>query len=727
MNRLKNIIKNFKENDDLMRVNHILAKSSNLKIIGIFLWIILVFILNYTINFLTHIGQIINLSGTKTLDVGLTLCLPRFKENIVFYILTVIIATAIDAVFIHKLYISYKDNNIGQKGKERFATLQEIQEQYKEIPDRKDSYPGVGGIPVARYKDKLYIDTGAVNNMYIGMTRSGKGEMFVKSLIDIYARALIKSSMVIPDMKLELYAKTSGYLKRMGIDVYCLNLMRPLESIQFNPLEQVIKYYEMGRTMEGEELAVSTAYALYRPEDAKGVNKFFYDSACMLFASFVIAVCIDYMKAKNVMSEEERIKERKRINLYSMTVFLQSLMEQPLVKVRGKIYDGIDMFFFEREEGDPAKLKFLTVQVSSDRTRSSILSTYIQNLSLFTNSSMAILTSGNTLDLEDIGFGERPVALFLAVPDFDKSKNIIASIIIDQIYFVNARKATYQKDQKTKWRIIHILDELGNFPVINELDTKIVVGLSRGFYYNLFFQSLQQAEDKYGDAAKTIFDNVGNLIYILATSDGTNKKISEMLGTKTITDINRNGKKYDIDKSVTENQIDVPLLRPSELRELAEGECVVIRSIKRRDNEGNKIKAYPIYANDKDGTSFKFSYEYLEDVNPDVDINELPFPDLSGMDIRDYRLTQKVMMEWHTRGNASEKVENIKKKTLAELNGWPIIRETLIKYQIDEFDGSVEVSIFTAWLKTTGKLIIPDDIYRKILELIRGGINSGNA
>ena len=64
---------------------------------------------------------------------------------------------------------------------------------------------------------------------------------------------------------------------------------------------------------------------------------------------------------------------------------------------------------------------------------------------------------------------------------------------------------------------------------------------------------------------------------------------------------------------------------------------------------------------------------------------------------------------------------------MAELNGWPIIRETLIKYQIDEFDGSVEVSIFTAWLKTTGKLIIPDDIYRKILELIRGGINSGNA
>lgn len=83
-----------------------------------------------------------------------------------------------------------------------------------EIPEKNESFPGYGGTIVSRIKDKLYIDTSPVNNLVIGITRSGKGEMYVFPSIDVYSRAEKKASMVINDMKLELYKSSKKTLKK---------------------------------------------------------------------------------------------------------------------------------------------------------------------------------------------------------------------------------------------------------------------------------------------------------------------------------------------------------------------------------------------------------------------------------------------------------------------------------------------------------------------------------
>nr|WP_246791622.1 type IV secretory system conjugative DNA transfer family protein [Clostridium perfringens] len=97
-----------------------------------------------------------------------------------------------------KSFISLED---GQKGTSRFTTLEEIKAQYKEVPEKKEGFKGGGGVPISRHKDKIYIDTSPVNNLIIGTTRSGKGEMFVVPLIDIYSRAEEQASMVLNDPK----------------------------------------------------------------------------------------------------------------------------------------------------------------------------------------------------------------------------------------------------------------------------------------------------------------------------------------------------------------------------------------------------------------------------------------------------------------------------------------------------------------------------------------------
>ena len=70
--------------------------------------------------------------------------------------------------------------------------MEEIKAQYKEIAESKEPFPGRGGLPVFRQGNKLYIDDSITNNLIIGMTRSGKGEMFVFPIIDILSRAAEK-------------------------------------------------------------------------------------------------------------------------------------------------------------------------------------------------------------------------------------------------------------------------------------------------------------------------------------------------------------------------------------------------------------------------------------------------------------------------------------------------------------------------------------------------------
>ena len=45
-----------------------------------------------------------------------------------------------------------------------------------------DQIPGEPGILVARIEDRFYIDTSVVNNLILGITRSGKGELLAKQV-----------------------------------------------------------------------------------------------------------------------------------------------------------------------------------------------------------------------------------------------------------------------------------------------------------------------------------------------------------------------------------------------------------------------------------------------------------------------------------------------------------------------------------------------------------------
>lgn len=240
-----------------------------------------------------------------------------FKYPLFYLLIYIVLCIPIlKLVFdLKKSFISLED---GQKGTSRFTTLEEIKAQYKEVPEKKEGFKGGGGVPISRHKDKIYIDTSPVNNLIIGTTRSGKGEMFVVPLIDIYSRAEEQASMVLNDPKGELVAMSKDTLEKRGYRVEVLNLLNPLNSISYNPLQLIIDAYEKGELDEAQNLCKTLTYALYYNPSAK--DPFWQNSAMTLVNGLILVIideCLNKCKILDVKIKdfENKINElRNKIN-----------------------------------------------------------------------------------------------------------------------------------------------------------------------------------------------------------------------------------------------------------------------------------------------------------------------------------------------------------------------------------------------------------------------------
>src|SRR5699024_7133747 len=111
----------------------------------------------------------------------------------------------------------------------------------------------------------------------------------------------------------------------------------------------------------------------------------------------------------------------------------------------------------------------------------------------------AKVTGYNSLDLTDIGFGDKPIALFIATPDSDKSNEVLASILISQLYRINSEKATKSQNGKMNRNVHFLLDEFGNMPTIEGMAGMVTVDAGRGFRYHLIIQAYSQVKSMYGE------------------------------------------------------------------------------------------------------------------------------------------------------------------------------------------------------------------------------------
>ncbi|MDY3050712.1 MAG: type IV secretory system conjugative DNA transfer family protein [Parvimonas sp.] len=208
----------------------------------------------------------------------------------------------------------------------------------------------------------------------------------------------------------------------------------------------------------------------------------------------------------------------------------------------------------------------------------------------------------------------KPTAIFVIIPDFDKSRHILATYFISQLYFILAKKANLSDKQKCDRRVYIDMDEFGNMPLFNDMDNMATVSLSRDIIFTFAIQSLSQLE-KYKEAGKIIKENCGNTIYLLSSDKETREEISANCGNKTIISTSLQKETGDIlSKSSTDTTQDHRLIKPEDLLRLSEDEAIIIRFMKRTDLKGRKIEPFAIYNTGK--TSYKPRYKYLLDTFP---------------------------------------------------------------------------------------------------------------
>ena len=691
-------MKEEKSHTKIMRLNRFLSNKYVVGGLCVLEDLLLFFFLNYVINLVFNIPVWLEDLDHAENYIGLSQMLPDFGRIGKYpfpYLIGLAVALAINGITIYQIHVSLSEKNFnaGQRGVARWTTTKEIKEQYKEIPDRDYTFPGAGGTIISRIGKKLYIDQSPTNNLIIGITRSGKGEMFVFPSIDVYSRAEEKTSLVVCDPKLELYKGSKKTLERRGYQVYLLNLDDPLHSMGFNPLEQIKEEYLKKHYAEAELLAQSFSFSIFNPNSPTNTDAFWQDTASSLLTALILAHIEDCLREDEEMNEKRfrewkekrerfdqltneekqqireaypRQKEKillqggdpflsvsiqaipdeevffcsneneKKINMYSIINTFTELarMKNP----KNPDLSALDSYFSERPMLDRAKLKYAGIEVAGDRTKGSIFASMLVKLTIFTFENIAKMTAESSLKLEEVGFGDKPVAVFLGIPDYDKSTHFLATVFIRQLTFVLEKKATRMKSGRCTRKVKFICDEFGNLPAIEGMESIITVCLGRNISYDLYIQAYSQVQKLYGDDSETIIGNCGNQVYILTNDDKTAENFSKNLGNETIIDIQRSGDKLSTKKHFTETMIEKPLLNMNELEELREGECVVKRVMKRQDLERRRIRPTPIFNSEESGKRFLYRYEYLTDTfpNPDsVDLREVNTEDRSWIDHRE--------------------------------------------------------------------------------------------
>ena len=555
----------------LMKVNRLL---SNYKIITFVYWIIVVLVL---VGFTLLLNSLSGASLSTLLTQGAITYddKPSVIDTIIEYRMIYCILLPLSIVlYLKVLYdvrVSYGSLDVGQGGStSRWTSRAEINSQYKKIPDRNLRFPGHGGPPIARDGDYLYIDDGAVSNLIIGTSRSGKGEEHVFPSIDIYSRAEEQASMIITDPKLELAAASIATLKRRGYDCYVLNLIDPEYSMAFNPIPVIAREMKVKEYPTAQQLCRSLGYNIIAP-DPNEKDPYWSDQARNVLIAGIMADIEDNLAADEEINARrayhhkahEAKKKRAAIDAlndnaaaalywikeeadyladaeptltyYGLYALLQDADLPPLAKEvisNMDVYDfpgyinqpkpaiaytpteyiptaeneekinlysivrmintlyataidknntALDLYFSSRDENDFARQTYSSIGAISNtgNTKGTIMSVFQQKTSIFLYDNIGKMMARNDLDFIDVGFGQKPVAVFIGLPDYDMSNHFIATIFINQLYFTLSKMATAMPTRRTSRDVAFLLDEFGNLPPLDNMESIVSVGLGR--------------------------------------------------------------------------------------------------------------------------------------------------------------------------------------------------------------------------------------------------------
>ncbi len=212
---------------------------------------------------------------------------------------------------------------------------------------------------------------------------------------------------------------------------------------------------------------------------------------------------------------------------------------------------------------------------SADQAMMSVMSTALSRLNSFIDSEMEqLLCFGTTLDAET--FCSKKSAVFIILPEEDKSKYFMASLIIQQMY----REILVIADEnggKLQNRVMFYLDEFGTIPKIEGAEMMFSASRSRKISIVGIIQSFAQLEQNYGKQGQEIItDNTQLTIFGgFAPNSQSAEVLSKALGEQTVLS---GSVSHGRDKSQSLQMIGRPLMTVDELKSMPKGQFIVMKT-----------------------------------------------------------------------------------------------------------------------------------------------------
>ena len=441
-------------------------------------------------------------------------------------------------------------------GSSRWSTKKEIKKTFKvwNVGNKIKS----GGIPVTMMDGKFYYSDTFDHTLIIGSTGSGKTICEIMPLI--FNLGYAGESMVINDVKGELFSHTSDFLKQQGYKIRVINLRDALASDGWNPLHLPYKYYKNGNIDLAGDLIENFAKSLTKNLSSK--DMYWEKSATAVLTALCYAIIEDAPK-------------EEQVHLYS----IYNLLVEHGAKTIDR-FNSLDLYFQQKPFGNIAKMSYATGSFAKGETRATLFSVLATYIKMFSDTGIANLTSRTDFELDSIG--KEKTAVFLVIPDEKESRHELATLFIDQCYQALVNTAQTLPNGKMPIRVNFILDEFANMPPITSISNKITVSRSRNIRFYLVIQDFDQLKEKYKESAGTIKSNATNWIYLLTSDNESAKEISSRLGKYTISSsrISTSSRLEQLDYNISNDKslMGRELMMPDELMRFKFGEAIFMGS-----------------------------------------------------------------------------------------------------------------------------------------------------
>ena len=498
---------------------------------------------------------------------------------------------AVVAVFValSLLADNYNLNNIksrtvgdGQHGTARWATEQEIRSSYALVPFQVADWRAGKNLPEAQglvlgSRDSrkggitALVDSDDIHCLMIGASGVGKTAYFLYPNLE-YACAC-GMSFFASDTKGDL-ARNYGAVaeKYYGYHVSVVDLRNPTRSDGYNLMTLINRYMDKAlreHSIEAygkaENLINILAHSIISPkgEESRGQNDYFYKAAEGVVASVLLLL------AEFLPPDKEHPTERR--HLVSVFILIQQLLAPSGIRGQSYFKQLMDMLPAHHRARNLAS----SALESSDQATASAMSTALAQMNTFMDIALEqVICFDNHIDAEK--FAKEKTALFLILPEEDRTKNFMAGLMIQ-----NLSKELFELAEKGSGRlpnrVVFYCDEFGTMPAF-DAEALFSAGRSRGITLVPIIQSLAQLDKNYGDkGAESIVDNCQDTIFGgFAPNSQTAEKLSKAMGSRTV--LSGSVSKGKNDPSQSLQMIERPLMTADELKSLSKGTFVVMKT-----------------------------------------------------------------------------------------------------------------------------------------------------